>query len=279
MEYVRNQLLERRENLIQKLKLEEVIITLDGDPIQSHRITSTFLVKILKSWQNMIFRIARSKLEGPNTKGEIKEEIKEDSLFDVSAFSPSSFKIILSSHIYSSGKSTLKPTLGKESFDIFTELIKCGDDVNKIHLQWDNLGDSVILEYKSFLGNIYSNNVNITFQDKEKSQIISSELAQNVYNVIKDLDDKEPDNVEYPGILCMVDLDKNRFGFIRSDEGDKRIDGKFDEKMNITVKKHLDKLTNAKFLRERKYSKAKDDYKYTWILDELEEIGTVINDK
>ena len=72
--------------------------------------------------------------------------------------------------------------------------------------------------------------------------------------------------MEYPGILCMVDLDKNRFGFIRSDEGDKRIDGKFDEKMNITVKKHLDKLTNAKFLRERKYSKAKDDYKYTWIL-------------
>ena len=35
MEYVRNQLLNRKDekNLIQKLKLEEVIITLDGDPI------------------------------------------------------------------------------------------------------------------------------------------------------------------------------------------------------------------------------------------------------
>lgn len=277
MEYVRNQLLERREKLAQRLKLEECTIILEGDPIQSNRITSTFLTKILSGWQNMIFRIARSKMEGPKTKGEISQEIKEASLFDVSAFSPGSFKIILSSHIYSSGNSTLEPTLGKEAFDSFTELIKCEDDINKIHVQWETLGDSVILEYKSLLGNIYSNKVNVTFQDEKTSKTISSELAQNVYNIIQNLDEIEPDTVRCTGILCMIDLDRNRFGFIRSDEEEKRIDGKFSEDMDVNVN-HLGKLTTAKFLRQRKYSRAKDDYKYTWLLVELDEIDTVIKE-
>jgi len=267
LKYVHNQLLERRERLAQKMKLEEFTITLEGEIIQSNRVPVTLLSRIMDRIQNLIFRIARSKKKGPAAKGEIPLKIKEAAMLDVTTFNPGSFKITLSNHIFSTGNSTLEPTLSKKSFDSLKELINCEDDIKKIQIQWESLGDSVIQEYKSLIRNIYVNKLNVTFQDNENSKRISKELAKNVYDVLKKADTKKPDEMDYIGILRMVDLDKHKFGFTIFDgEKESRIDGKFSEDIKGTIKTHLDKSTKASFLRKRKYIEAKDDYIYTWEL-------------
>ncbi|MGB9936765.1 MAG: hypothetical protein ACPK7O_03540 [Methanobacterium sp.] len=274
LEYVHNQLLTKRENIIKNLELETVEIVLETE---HHSIPSRVLGRFLDSFQEVIIGIVRSIQEGKDATGRPTNKIIDLATYEVTTFSPGSFNVSLLSKASHAEQVTFGQTNAKDAIDQLNNLIECKDNIKLLKEKQDKLGTPAIQRYKNFMYTVYTNKASFTmydFKDNEniRSAHITTKLAKQIHDIIEKTSEETPDDLSFYGELVAVDVDKYEFGFIIHD-GDKeeRIDGEFEKGIKKIVKGKLEQLCTPKFKRYKTYNEFSDDFKYTWELVGFEE--------
>lgn len=268
--FVHDQLMEKRQYILNKLEIESLEVVFESELIQYNLIPAGLIGPFLDRFQKLINYIVRSIMEGSDATGRVSMDVVNASTYKVSSFDPGSFKITLISDPSLSEQTTFTNTTAKQALDKVTDLMKCEDDLRLIRKQQEVLGLAPILKYKDFIQTIYLNQADVTFNDFTSNQVqsekISSEMAKRIYDVLNSSEDEEPDKKTYEGTLVAVDVDRYEFGFVIAGDPEERIDGKFDSAIKSTVKSHLDQFTEAKFERSKKFDELKEEYRYSWDL-------------
>lgn len=269
--FVHDQLMEKRQYLLNKLEIESLEIVFESDLIQYNLIPAGLIGPFLDRFQKLINYIVRSIMDGKDETGKVSNEIINASLYKVSTFNPGSFKITLISDPSLSEQTTFTKTTAKTALDHVTKLMRCEDNLQLIREEQNVLGLAPILKYKDLIQTIYMNNADITLNDyvddnQFQSEKITSDMAKKIYDVLSNSENEDPDKKTYEGTLVAVDVDKYEFGFVIAGDPEERIDGKFRKDIKRTVKSHLEDYCEARFERSKKYDELKDEYKYSWEL-------------
>lgn len=270
LKHVQTQLIEKMENISKRRKLETIEVIVEGQEVDGHRISASYFGNFLTKLQDLLDRLYYAKEKGPDKEGDIPIAILKGTRLDVVDVAPGSFKVILSSHSFAKDQTTLKPTIAKESFEIFRKLVECKDNPELIREQRKNLGKISFIKYKKFLTTIYKNKSDIKFIDKSYNNEdipveISSEMAKNIYDIIRKQETPQSETEWFKGDLVKIDVHKYLFGFIFEDNKI-RIDGKFNENLRIKADKYIDKYCNVKLKLSKSYNQTSEDYTDKWEL-------------
>ena len=269
LEYVRNQLMERRDETIKSLKIQ-VELKLEGNEIKNNYVPARILGKIMSSFQATITIIVRYLLEGKDFEGSVTNEIRDKSTFAVSSFGPGSFRVFLVSYDTLSDQTAFGLNPSERALECLNILIGCEDNVQLIKEHQAKFGDNVIERYKNFMYSIYQNKTDVILNNYVKKDIkrekISTDLAKRVYDAIRKTEDLQPDLKTFDGELIALDMIKLEFGFVIAGDPEERIDGKFRKEIKKAAKNNLEKFCTAKFERQKTYHEIKEDYTYKWEL-------------
>lgn len=269
LEQVHKHLLKKRENAIKNLELETVEISLKTE---NKLIGARILGRYLDSFQEVVIGIVRSLIDGKDAIGRAPDKIIDEATYEVTTFTPGSFKVSLLSKASHSEQATFGHTVARDAIDQLYLLLACEDNIEQIRGRQEKLGPLAIQKYKNFMRTVYKNKATFTISSFKESETvvsdeITTELAKKIHDVIEKSTEESIESLTFYGELVAVDIDKYEFGFIIHD-GDKedRINGEFNKNMKPLVKSKLEKMCTAIFDRNEVYNEISEDYKYKWEL-------------
>lgn len=137
--------------------------------------------------------------------------------------------------------------------------------MSKIH---DSIGTYSIVKYRELLNIIYSNELNVNFEEKGRSNskfFLKNNSAKDIYNSLKGFDEDNSEKIIKKGTIVAVDSGKFRFGFELSDSNE-RIDGKYDESLDYMVSANFKNLCTLSLLKSNKINSRTGESKDYWEL-------------
>lgn len=268
IKYVRDELVYERNQALGLIQKDELNVHLDGEIIKNHSLPSDILIHIIQKVTELNYALIRSIKEGPNVIGKFTQDFKKEFCLNVKPFEVGSFNIIFEPNLFSDYQSNFKDTWNEKAFDLFFEILNCGNDLNKLSGIHDSIGTYSIVKYRELLKIIYSNELSVTFEEKGRSNskfFLKKDYAKEIYNSLNGFDDDFSEEIIKNGILVAVDSGKFRFGFELADS-DERIDGKYDELLDDLVSDNFKKLCTLKLLKTNKLNSRSGESKDYWEL-------------
>lgn len=179
----------------------------------------------------------KSKTKSKSKKeGMLSDQLMYNSQLYAVAMTEGSVRIILASP-----QPTLNTEVLNDSFTIFKNLVRSGNNKKAVQEQIKKLGDAEpIVEYKRFLSTLYKYNIDIEFSGKTKELNdfdifkLDHKEAKTIYKTLNKKDDPITEKITKIGMLRAVDLESKRFKF-HVDEEDKLIFGTFKKEMILEM--------------------------------------------
>lgn len=266
--HVRDELIKEKDQSLQLIPTEELNVNIEGKIVKNHSLPSTILLPILHNIIDLNYALVRALKEGPNAVGKISQEFKDEFCLNIKPFGVGSFNIIFEPSIFSDKQTLFKNTLNKKAFDLFFKILKCENDLNKLSEIHEDIGTYSIVKYRELLKNIYSKELDVTFEEKSKNSykfFLGNNEAKNIYNSLKGIDEDTSEKVIKKGILVAVDSGRYRFGFELLDPQE-RIDGKYDESLDDLVSDNFKNLCTLSLLKTNKLNSRSGESKDYWEL-------------
>ncbi len=166
LKHIKDELIKERNQFLPFIQREELNIHLNGDIIKNHSVPSTVLIPIMQKVIDLNYSLVRSIKEGPDVVGKFSKEFKDDFCLNVKAFEAGSFNIIFEPSVFSDKQVIFKDTFNKKAFNLFFEMLKCGDDLDRLNEIHDSIGTYSIVKYRELLNIIYSEELDILFEEK-----------------------------------------------------------------------------------------------------------------
>ena len=259
-------LLEELNESNKRIFIDTFDLDIDGEYVESHRISSSVLGKILLDLQGVVHSIAYSISGGQAAiGGPIPQNILSGSRVDMVAACSGSFKIILTSNQPALGES-----LTKTSFRRFNKLLDCEDNKELIREEIRELGPRTIKRYKDLLDTIYKTEsqiklYDVIIPDGFETKVITSELAKRIWDKITN-EEAIPDKEEsYGGVIKGLSLLGYTFQFLIDDSGEV-IRGSFNPSLKESVKNSLDKHAIALFKISTKQNELTEELDKNYVL-------------
>jgi len=245
-------------------------ILFEGEPLRGTSIPLAFFGDAISTYQKMIDSIVQKDIRKETSRGPISSEIRAMSQLNAEMTTAGSFRVIISANpAFDDPPSIL--ALSKVN-----DLIECRDDLNKIKEMRKIVGARVIKNYKDFIHILSSNRANLTFYDKCGTKMFSTrkipkELSNNIYRVIKEVEEL-PEQIEsFQGKFNMIDVERRKFRFELIDH--KQIHGLFHDDLEQKMRKsNFDDEVNATFKHIISYNEATDEETEEWELIKLQQI-------
>jgi len=268
IKHIRDELINERNHAMDLIQKDELNIHINGKIIKNHSLPSDALIHIIQKVTELNYALIRSIKEGPDVVGKFTQAFKKEFCLNVKPFGVGSFNIIFEPNIFSDYQSNFKDTWNEKSFDLLFEILNCGDDLDKLSGIHDSIGTYSIVKYRELLNIIYSYELDVTFEEKGRSNstfFLKNNSAKDIYNSLKGFDDDSSEEIIKKGILVAVDSGKFRFGFKLSGSNE-RIDGKYDELLDDLVSVNFKKLCTIKLLKTNKLNSRSGESKAYWEL-------------
>lgn len=268
IKHIRDELVNERNHAMDLIQKDELNIHLNGKIIKNHSLPSDVLIHIIQKVTKLNYALIRSIKEGPDVVGKFTQDFKNEFCLNVKPFGVGSFNIIFEPNLFSDYQSNFKDTFNEKAFDLLFEILNCGDDLDRLRSIHDSIGTYSIVKYRELLNIVYSNELDVTFEEKGRSNstfFLKNTSAKDIYNSLKGFDDDSSEKSIKKGILVAVDSGKYRFGFELSGS-DERIDGKYDEVLDDLVSANFKKLCKIKLLKTNKINSRSGESKDYWEL-------------
>lgn len=239
-----------------------------SENITDHSLPSIVVINILQKITELNYGFIRALKEGPNISGKFDQEFKYTYGLNVKPFKFGSFRIIFTPAAFSNNQTTLVDTWNKKAFDKLFEVLSCGEDITKLNEMQRIIGTYGIVKYRELLKVVYSNELDVLFEEKGRGNskfILKKENAKNIYNSLKGFDDDSSEDIIKQGILVAADTDRCTFGFTFSDS-EERIDGKYDQTLDELVGNNFKNLCKVKLRKTNKFNSKSGESKDYWEL-------------
>jgi hypothetical protein len=242
-------------------------IVFGGEPIRGTSIPLAFFGDALSTYQKMIDSIVQKDVSKETSRGPISLEIKAMSQLNAEMTTAGSFRVIVSAN----PAFDTPPSI--QALNKVNDLLECQDDLEKIKGMRKIVGARVIKNYKDFIHVLSSNKADLAFYDKCGTKMfstmkISKELSNNIYRIIKEVEEL-PEQIEsFQGKFNMIDVEKRKFRFELLDH--KQIHGLFHDDLEQKMRKsNFDDEISATFKHTVSYNEATDEETEEWELIKL----------
>jgi len=264
-----DELLIELENANSSLMIKTFDIVFDGEPLRGTSIPLEFFGDAISTYQKMITSIVQKDIRKETARGPISSEIRAMSQLNAEMTTAGSFRVIISANPAFDNPPSI------QALNKVNDLIECKDDLEKIKEMRKIVGARVIKNYKDFIHVLSSNKADLTLYDKCGTKMfstkkISKELSNNIYRVIKEVEEL-PEQIEsFKGKFNMIDVERRKFRFELSDH--KQIQGLFNDDLEHKMRKsNFDDEINATFKHIISYNEATDEESEEWELIKLKQ--------
>ncbi len=229
-----------------------------GDDVGYGEMPIAKLGKILSNTQPMLSAFSVETEIKKNAS--IPDDILDSTEMLSSVVSASSVNILLRNNYIDYMEKNNEDIPIKKAFKNLEEVIKCGDDYNKLHERVEAMNDKAVINYRNFVNALKETEISVEFSDplkkvssKKKSFKINSKKASKIFKVITKATEKK-ENITVIGKLLGSDIDSKKIK-IECKHKNKNISIDFEENLEDKVAEiKVKSIVSVEFLFTKKIS-------------------------
>lgn len=254
---------------LEKYSFKETLsLRIHGNDVERGKISSRLLINILHGFQSSIDSIAESIISASPSKGRIKESTLKTTDFQVVAFSPGSFEVVLEKET----PDTLAETVTSIALSDVFSVIECGNNTDLLSEYVAPFGLKFAKHYKELLSELKSNSVDlemnwIDHNAELQKYNIEHRNAVEIIDYLNTISDILEERVFLTGKLTMINIRSNRFEFESEERG--LIKGRSRIEILMRAKQTIGNEIAAQFIKSDNYSSTGALSKTTWFLDSI----------
>jgi hypothetical protein len=201
---------------------ETLDILLEGSRIRKGSAPVMIVADVLGSLQGLIHSVARAIHSGPKNRGRIPVEIAKITDLQLNALYAGSLGMKLSAPISTDifGESLITKTLEE-----LYKILEAKDNPEEIINSFSKLGNHSYRRYSIFLSHVIRNSIHVRtkwvdLSGQERTWAPTEDELRNIYDALLNIGEGTSETLIAEGVLMGASLLRDRFEFIKSDNGE-----------------------------------------------------------